>query len=154
MNKTSIIILLTVILIGGASYYVFAPKDENDTEPVAETSLEEHADQKADLIAVVTESIVGTWQSTDDTKFVREFRANGVSVDFYDGKVSSTDRWKAFTSEQPLPTYAPLEAQTPYIQLMTEDNTALNFKVSKLTPETLELIYLDRGGQLNFTRIK
>lgn len=155
MNKALITIFALAVAVAA---YLYGVSQKTPSQPAASTSqeavIEEHADQKPDLALVVSESIVGTWQSVDDKKFLREFKANGTSIDYYDGKVSSTDTWKAFTIDKPLPTYAPLEKDTPYVQLMTEENMALNFKVTKLTPDELELVYLDRGGMLTFTRIK
>lgn len=104
---------------------------------------------------VVSESIVGTWQSTEDAKFVREFRDGGVVVDLYDGEEVSRGTFKAFTSVSPLQVAFPLEANAVYLQLTMEgtQSDVLNFKVAAMTESKLTLIYMDRGGALTFTRV-
>ena len=50
----------------------------------------------------------------------------------------------------------PLEEGKVYIQMTLTGTQAdtLNFKLVKLTPEELELIYMDRGGTLRFQSIE
>ncbi|MBP6888925.1 MAG: hypothetical protein KBC21_04490 [Candidatus Pacebacteria bacterium] len=150
--RTTLLISLSAVVLVFACYGLW--KYTHPTSAPLDTALlEEHADQYADLAQVVSNQIVGLWQSSDDAKFKREFLSNGTSVDYYDGTVSSKDTWKAFTSEHPVATYSPLEPNTPYLQMLTDDNVALTFTVTKLTPEVLELVYLDRGGMLSFTKV-
>lgn len=110
-----------------------------------------------DASLIVSESIVGKWQSTQDPKSVREFKADGTMVDIYDGKVVSTNLWVAFTKDNaPKMVAFPIEDSSVYIQA-TEKGTAqntLDFKVVKLTPEELELIYMSRGGTLTYKAVK
>lgn len=112
---------------------------------------------KQDTSLIVSESIVGKWQSTQDPKSVREFKSDGTMVDIYDGKVVSTNLWVAFTkANAPKMVAFPIEEGAVYIQA-TEKGTAqdtLDFKVVKLTPEELELIYMTRGGVLTYKSIK
>ncbi|MEN9338265.1 MAG: hypothetical protein RIQ41_579 [Candidatus Parcubacteria bacterium] len=152
MNKTTLL-LIGIAIIFAASFGVWKYTHRSAISP-ENALMEEHADQKVDLAEVVSAQIVGVWQSNNDPKFSREFFADGSSIDYYDGTISSRDRWKAFTSEHPVATYSPLEANTPYLQMLTDDNVALTFTVTKLTPEVLELIYLDRGGMLSFTKVR
>lgn len=149
-----IILTAVVVLVVGAGVYLWQFRVTETEEIPSETLLEEHADQSPDLARVVSESIVGRWQSNEDAKFIREFKVGGTAADYYDGKVASADTWKAFTKEKPVDTFVPLEDNTPYLQMVTEENRSLIFKVAKLTPESLELVYMDRGGMLTFTRIK
>lgn len=113
-----------------------------------------------DIAQIVSESIVGVWKSTQDSKFTREFTNAGVIIDYYEGKAVTTGTWVAFTNQKPLKVSFPLEKEAVYIQMTTVGNQAgipdsvLNFKLTKLTPESLELIYMDRGGINTFTRIK
>lgn len=110
---------------------------------------------KPDTVLVVSESIQGKWQSTDDSKFVREFKADGTVADSYSGKVDGTGTWKVFTKEKPLDVPFPIEAGASYVQLAMSGSGGyfLDFKITKLTPDTLQLIYLERGGVLNFKKI-
>lgn len=115
---------------------------------------------QSDTTSMVSRSIVGVWKSTQDTKFTREFTNAGVIVDYYDDKAVTTGTWIAFTNQKPLKVSFPLEKEAVYIQMTTVGNQAgipdsvLNFKLTKLTPQVLELIYMDRGGMNTFTRVK
>ncbi len=111
---------------------------------------------KQDVSLVVSESIVGKWESADDVKFGREFRDGGVVIDTYEGTTATTGQWKVYTKENPLPTTFPLEGGSVYLQIVMPGSQAdtLNFKLAKLTPEELELIYMERGGVLKFKAIK
>lgn len=112
---------------------------------------------KPDTSLVVSESIVGKWQSTEDPKSVREFKDDGTMVDIYDGKVVSTDLFVVFTKENaPKIVAFPIEDNAVYIQATqkgTQEDT-LNFKLVKLTPDELVLIYMERGGTLTYKAVK
>ncbi|MBI4094175.1 hypothetical protein HY417_04375 [Candidatus Kaiserbacteria bacterium] len=109
-----------------------------------------------DVGLIVSESIVGRWRSVEDNKFTREFKGDGTAVDTYEGASVTSGTWKVFTKEKPLSVSFPLEENTVYVQMTMQGTQAdnLNFKLSKLTPEELELTYMDRGGVLRFTAIK
>ena len=102
------------------------------------------------------ESIVGTWQDISDPKFVREFKSDFTAVDSYDGKVVSSGLWVAFTKMTAPEISFPLEENTVYIQMTLTGSQAdtLTFKLTKLTPEELELIYTDRGSALRFKSVQ
>lgn len=106
---------------------------------------------------VVSESIMGTWQSVDDSKYSRAFKEGGVVEDWYEGKKVSSGMWVAFLKGIDAPEVPfPLEDGVVYLQLTMSGTQAdtLNFKVNKLTPEALELTYLDRGGVLRYTLVR
>lgn len=113
---------------------------------------------KPDIALVASESIVGTWQSDRDAKSTRVYSSDGTLVDMYDGRELSRGTWKAFTAEKPAAGVSlTLEADTVYMQeiLVNEAETAtLNLQVEKLTPENLELIYVEGVGSLTYTRVK
>lgn len=113
------------------------------------------AEARPDAALVVSESISGKWQSTTDAKFVREFGASGAVTDWYEGESVSTGTFVAFTSDTAVNFPYPIEANTVYLKLTMAGTQAdeLYFKVVKLTPESLQLIYLDRGGMLDFVAI-
>ena len=113
--------------------------------------------EKQDVALIVTESIQGKWQSIDDEKFVREFKAGDMVDDWHDGEVVSSGLWVAFEKGINAPEVPyPLEDNAVYIQMTMTGTQAdtLNFKVAKLTPEELELVYMDRGGVLRFKSIE
>lgn len=158
MNKIIPTLIISLIVVFGV-YYFSAQSNgreapETRTSQDVDTGLpEEHADQKVDLTIVVTNSIVGKWQSIDDKKSVREFKSDATMYEVYDGKEIASGTWMAFTKERPVTTSFPLEANTPYFQILS-GNDALQFKIIQLTPETLELIYMNRGGTLRYSRIQ
>ncbi|MCB9806457.1 hypothetical protein H6768_00850 [Candidatus Peribacteria bacterium] len=105
----------------------------------------------------IQSNIIGKWQSIDDQKFTREFQPDFEVVDTYDG-IPDTGIWTVYTGA-----YAPNEATFPveldagYIQLTFAEEEGimkLNFKVEKLTPEELELTYMERGNILRFSRVQ
>lgn len=109
-----------------------------------------------DAAVTVRGNIIGTWQSVDDAKFTRVFKIDGTVTDLYGGKMTSSDTFQVFTKAAPLDVPFPLEDGAVYVQLAASANPAdtLNFKVSKLTPEELELVYMDRGNVLRFTKVQ
>src|SRR3989344_2822598 len=132
------------------------PKPNPDSPPWNWGDSGEGGGVKQDVVLVVSESIVGKWRSIDDAKFTREFKADGTAVDLYDNKDASGATWKAFTKEAPLSVSFPLEDSAVYIQMTMQgtQGDTLNFKLVKLTPEELELIYMDRGGTLRFRSVQ
>ena len=92
--------IVSTVVIG--SWY-FRAKDEPVIIP--EGSLEQDiGHEPQDLVPIVSESIMGRWQSEDDERFIREFRAEGVSVDIYDSATMTTDTWQIYTVDQPIET--------------------------------------------------
>lgn len=142
MNKnTLIIIVLIILIIGGWFFY-----DSSINKVVFNPEM---------TLSSVSQNIVGKWQSLEDEKFIRELRADTTASDFYDGQIMTNDNWKLFTKENPVEVSFPIEEKTVYLQIIpTDDPTPLNFKVTKLTDEDLELVYMDRGGVLIFKRIQ
>lgn len=105
-------------------------------------------------IAEIRAALIGTWQSTEDKKFIREFFADGSIKDGYEGNsnAESVGTWHLFMS--------PTDEQTPF-QIMPETVYAkmvfaeevLYFVVVSATTNALVLSYADRGGELRFTRL-
>lgn len=131
------------------------PFDANNA-PVNFGDAGEGGGVKQDVALIVSESIVGKWQSLDDAKFVREFKTGKAVADSYEGKTVSSGSWIAFTKASAPSVAFPLEEGAVYLQLVMTGTQAdtLNFKLTKLTPEELELIYLDRGGALRFKLVR
>jgi len=102
--------------------------------------------------------LVGVWQSTTDPNFTREFKADGTLVDAYAGQSPSEGQWFTFTKATAPATDItyPLETGATYIRVTDAENppVVLDFKVVKLTSNSLELIYLGRGNILDFTRVR
>lgn len=132
------------------------PLDPNNA-PVNFGDAGEGGGVKPDLVLVVSENIQGRWQSIEDPKFIREFRAGGTMIEEYEGKQMAEAKWQIFTSEKP-PKVAvsfPLEASATYLQIaeMGAEKLTLDFKITKVTPEELDIIYMGRGGGMSFRRV-
>ena len=130
------------------------PVPSTDMAPWNWGDAGEGGGEKQDVALIVSESILGKWQSTDDTKFAREFETGGRVVDYYDSKIQAEGEWSAFTKESAPDSAIPYEDNAVYLRVTFAGDTQnpLTFKVAKLTPEELSLIYMDRGGVLNFAR--
>lgn len=126
------------------------PFDPNNA-PMNLGDRAEGAGEAQDASAAVSLNIIGSWKSNDDARFVRVFRADGTTEDRYDGEVVATGAWTAALGANIQAEGLTFETDAVYVRI-TEGNTLLNFKVVALTPEHLELIYMDRGGMLSFTR--
>ncbi len=109
-----------------------------------------------DLSTTVGENILGVWKSVDDQKFTRTFQSDGTFIDSYEGRADTKGDWIVFMDNSGLVTNFALEPNTVYLRLLVDSptNETLHFKVSKVTPEELELIYMERGGTLLFTAVK
>lgn len=116
----------------------------------------EGAGENNDQAAAARENIIGSWQSTDDAKFIREFATGGVIIDHYEGVDNTSGTWSAFTSEANIETPFPQDAGAVYFEVVMNDfpEEVLYFELAKLTPEELELFFLGRGGVLAFTRVE
>lgn len=112
--------------------------------------------EEPDLIMAATENIQGVWRSVDDEKFTREFKADGIVTDSYEGSDDTEGSWVIFTINSEVETPFSLEENTAYLKIATDVGASevMYYKLTKVTPEELELIYMDRGGALRFTRIE
>ena len=88
--------LLIIVIAVAAAAYVYAPQliqKDVAMDDAARTEAGLEAARKAAPAPVATktgtELMVGTWQSTSDPKFKREFRADGVMIDAYEGDASA-----------------------------------------------------------------
>ncbi len=101
--------------------------------------------------------LIGTWQNAEDTRFTREFDANGQSIDRYEGDASSTTQgaWIVFTGQS-----APagldnfkLAPTGVYMELQQTDNVLL-FQISAISLSAVEMVMLQTGRTLHFTRLE
>lgn len=114
----------------------------------------EGAATRPDLGRIIGESIVGLWKSTGDTSFERTFVVSGVLVDrFADGSIAE-GTWDVLT-DQSIGAPFPMDANTAYLRIAMHDapEEALIYRVNALTPESLELVFLDGSGTVRFERV-
>lgn len=133
------------------------PVPQSDMAPFNWGDTAEGGGVKQNVAQIVSESIVGKWQSNEDGKFVREFKSGDVVTDWYNNTATSSGLWVAFTKANPPKQVAfGLEDGVVYLKMTVAESQGdtLYFKVIKLTPENLELINMDRGNSLTFTRVQ
>lgn len=109
----------------------------------------------ADSVAIHA-AMLGTWENVEDPKFTREFKADGTVVDMYEGDPSATVNatWRLFTAGDTDPDFqGSISSDTTYLKI-SDASTALFFSVVKAIGNDLQLIYLDRGNTLNFTKVQ
>ncbi len=110
------------------------------------------------IAAVAGAQLLGTWRSIEDPKFTRTFGEEGMLTDAYDGESSGVDVFTVFTqgSENAPDMVAPLEPGSAYVQIKTrtEPQTTLTYQLLAVTPERLEMLYLDRGNTLVFEKVQ
>lgn len=114
-------------------------------------SAEEHAASLAP--AALRAEVTGSWQSADDPKFTRVFRADGTVTDRYEGNPDATlsGSWRVIADGEGLP--ASLSAEERTIIRVSFPEEVLFFVVTALTEDELEMAYVGGGGSLRFTRI-
>lgn len=102
--------------------------------------------------------LVGTWQSEDDSRFSREFDADGTSVDRYDGDASATTngRWTVFTGQNAPAALSGYKFVPDgfYLAVKEENGDFLLFQLTAANLASLEMIYMERGNTLRFSRLK
>ncbi len=148
MQKNIIIVILSAIVIAAGAYF-FSWGERIPVDTVSPTSQSEENDR-------TTDPLVGTWRSREDSKFTREFYADGSFVDRYEGNAAATQpgEWRrASKAEVEASLAGSLEAGMDYL-ILTIDGEIYNFGLVDLTPTALELVYLDRGNTLSFTKVK
>ena len=150
--KTFILAILVLIAgVAGGYYYgqgkfALPVKTESKTIPVADKAR----------IDAVNSLIAGRWQSEEDSNFVREFKADGTAIDYYDEQPAPSQTngsWKLFSSSNPEQVAFPIRENEVYLK-MTFGKENYHFAVLAVTPEKLELMYMERGGILQFARLK
>lgn len=146
------LILVGLIVVSGVGYFVgydhgFENAAMENAPLVEETNTVTNA-------AEAMSRIVGMWQSTDDPKFTREIRNDGVIIDSYAGEVSSDGLWMIFSREIPDAAFTgTIEEGAVYLSMGMNETEKLYFKILKADNASLQLLYLDRGNLLSFTRI-
>lgn len=147
-----ILILIGLALASGGAYFVGYDHGFKKAATTQELSV---YDQSAVGDAARTmANIVGMWQSTEDPKFTREIRNDGVAVDRYNGESGAEGLWMVFTKEIPDQSFeGAIEDGAVYLSIALGEDEKYYFKVIKADGKSLELVYLDRGGVLSFSRI-
>ena len=137
------------------SFVCRQPSDSNNA-PYNFGDTGENGGQEADRSAIGDENILGVWRSLDDRRFNREFRADGSFVDIYEGDNDTLGIWRIYNGNE-LGEDLDFEPDNDAIYLMLTDDITpelvMHFRINKLTPEEMELTYMERGNILRFTYV-
>jgi len=100
--------------------------------------------------------LVGKWQSEEDSAFFREYKADATVVDSHDsvaGVVVTTDKWSLFTADTAEATISfQLNNNDTYIK-HTSTTDPVYFRIVSVTPTTLEVVNMSKGGGLKFAKL-
>lgn len=132
MDKKVLYAIVLCVAVGIAAFLVTRPTSPNNK------------DQQS--------TIVGLWQSIEDSKFLRQFDAEGAMLDVYDNQVIAEYTWKPFTKNNPVVTEYPLESGSVYIQVIGQGETS-EIKVVSIATSSLELLYLGQSKISKFIRV-
>ena len=165
MNKNILWIVVAVIVLGGG-WYIYSQgsavpssdvANSGESTQAASNNDVQPAGSKPDATLVLSENLQGKWQANDDAKFVREFKADGTVVDWYDNETKTSGTYQIFTQLKPITVSFPLEVNAAYVQIREagSQSETLNFKIGlSADASTLTLTYMDRGGATTYTRVK
>ena len=102
--------------------------------------------------------MVGKWRSVDDARAMVEIRADGTWIDSYTGIPSATaaSHWLLFSGAHPPKEAAgeTLDAKSTYLEVSDKDGGTLFYALDRVDAKSLALLYLDRGNELTYTRVK
>lgn len=102
--------------------------------------------------------MVGRWRSIDDARAMVEVRADGTWIDSYTGMPSArtASHWMLFSGAHP-PTAAAdetLDAKSTYLEVSDRDGGQLFYALENVDAKSLKLLYLDRGNELTYERVR
>lgn len=153
MNRNVVIgiVVVLALLVLGWWYWAFM-------QPWQDSAIAPNPEENVDGAPVSTEdtafSLAGTWQSTEDARFIRIFSADGSVTDRYEGDDSATISGSWNVVDDPNAEQAELpevtDARVIKIQFPEE---VMYFAITELTASDLSMIYLSGNGSLEFTRV-
>lgn len=150
MNNKVLLGIVAVALVGGA--YWFYTESQKEAATVSDTNA---APEQMEA-SPEAQGVVGKWQSADDAKFTREFRADGTVTDMYEGDAAATmsGTWSQVVNVSAEPVQLPAVGGGTFLKLVLGGDP-LYFAVSTdTTVDKLVLINLSgRGNVLTFTRV-
>ncbi|HEX2592426.1 MAG TPA: hypothetical protein VHL34_13070 [Rhizomicrobium sp.] len=101
--------------------------------------------------------MVGTWQNLDETGFTRQLNADGTCIDRFEGDASATSSgvWMLYDGRALPPFLAArkLPAEGVYMTL-SEHGDLYTFALTAFSPQSLQMINIDRKMRLSFGRLK
>lgn len=138
--------VLFVVVAAGIWYFAGRPANAPTMPAEEEVGEENQATESA---------VVGTWRSKQDSKFTREFRADGTIVDRYEGDESATIEGSWSMANPAAVDLQGMEYDAEAQLIMVSDPyESYLFKVNAVSETDLSLTYIGgAGGTLEFERI-
>lgn len=147
-KKTIIVILFILVTVLGIYFFATATPKQASTPLPQPDSSEPTYEQSKNLL-------VGQWQSTQDPNAYKVFKADGTAMERYatEQTVETAGTWRLFSTNDPVDSYKqPLGTDTTYLRI-DDSGEQYHYSITTLDENTLELIYLDRGGMLQYQRV-
>jgi len=157
--KQKTIIVFLFILVTVLGIYIITTTDT--TPEQASTPIVQPATSPSDSDDTVDYEqsknlLVGQWQSSQDQNAYKVFKADGTAIERYAGEqpVETEGTWRLFRINDPVDSYQqPLDMDTTYLRIDDSDEQ-YHYSITTLDEDTLELIYLGRGGILQYQRVE
>lgn len=173
MNNLRVPIALLVIIVAGMFAWFLLSRQSPDSA-ISQTSPATTASSTASAAdfptgtpaplpppdpASVFATIVGSWQSTDDSNYSVTITSSGKWTDSYKGSgasnsVSESGTYALFTSQNPDKTFTGTLVPGVVYLKVSEGNSVLFYSVLETSTTTLQLSYLDRGNTLSFVKVQ
>lgn len=149
-----IIALLVLILISGWFWWFLAKSETPPVERGSGLSQESSTGTAVGSDENTAAELPGTWQSTEDARFIRIFSANGTVTDRYEGDDDATTSgtWNFVADPSKEQAELPAVAGMKVIKLQFPEEV-MYFTIIDLTTTDLSMTYLGRGNMLAFKRI-
>lgn len=147
-----IIALLALILVSGWYWWSSARPGNLLDESV--DAAAEPGDPAINADENTAAALPGTWQSTEDARFIRIFDANGTVTDRYEGDddVTTSGTWNFVADPSKEQAELPVVEGMQVIKLQFPEEV-MYFAVADLSATTLTMIYVSGNGALEFRRI-
>jgi hypothetical protein len=137
------------------------PDSERAVEEQIEPAVEEEFVEAAtpDEVGLDISMLIGLWRSDDDPRSTLEFRADGSYLDRYEGSDSDSqpDSWDwipvSVAQEDPSFYHTSYPPEF-YLLRLGPPNGGLYYELEEVRDSSLVKIYLARGNDLRFSRIR
>lgn len=161
--------LLVIVVLALITWFVWAheqvvvppaPQTQTATTAPATTTVQPATTSAPALDpATVAQTIVGSWQSTDDPNYSVAITADGTWTDTYAGAnasagTSQTGTYELFTSQNPDKDFTGVLVPGVVYVKVSEGSSTYYFSVLEANGSNLQLNYLDRDVTLSFAKIQ
>lgn len=152
-NKIFLWVAILVVVVAAIWIWQTMPPAEvpsaNSNVPAAGANPENVAPSTTNIPAGI--NVVGNWKSNEDAKYEISFAADNTFTELYNGAKTDSGTWHILTD---LGTdsgkYGTLGLSGTFLKLDRTDGPYF-YKILSAT-STLDLIYLDHGNTLSFSR--